>query len=165
MMGGESVQVVAMRHDGVRYRWWEVQIESQTSLACTTIVRPGTVMHQPENSWATPMVGRGFYWADRFYNLTEIYAPSGEPSQLYLNIASPAVFAVGEICYRDYELDVFARPGEKPEVRDADEFIQATLHYEYDDALILRCVQALRDALPTVRTWHWHGMPDWEDRR
>lgn len=62
------------------------------------------------------------YFADRWYNIFEIYAPDGTVSGWYCNISLPAEITDGRIAYVDLALDLLVFPDGTQKVLDEDEF-------------------------------------------
>lgn len=155
MREGDRIQVKALRYDGTPYRWWDATVERVTPDCVVTYSRAGTVVYEPKGQWQSPVSVRTFYWTDRWYNLSEVYAAEKEKSSLYVHIASPPEFASGGIRYKDYELDVSQSVGQPAVVLDEDEFEEAAQRYEYSADMQAVCRGAVTEALQLVNGWIW----------
>lgn len=155
MREGESIQITALRYDGTPYRWWPAKVERITPACVVTYAPAGTVVHQPDGDWQSPVAVRAFYWTDRLYNLSEIYAADREKSGLYVHIASVPQFVPGGIRYRDHELDVSQNVGQPAKVLDEDEFAEAVERYGYSADMQAACRGAVTEALQLVDAWIW----------
>jgi protein associated with RNAse G/E len=154
---GELLQVTASRYDGTPYRWWEAQVERVTPGCVVTFASAGGLVNQPDGGWRSPVSVRTFYWTDRLFNLSEVYATDTGRSGLYVHIASTPRFGEGGLRYHDHELDVVQYAGETARVVDEDEFAEAVKRYGYSTELQANCRQAVAEALQLVDRWIWPG--------
>ena len=68
-----------------------------------------------------------YYYADRWYNVFEIYAAGGGFKGWYCNITRPARLLPGEVRAEDLALDVWVWPDRRVLILDEDEFEQLAL--------------------------------------
>ena len=76
-----------------------------------------------------------YYYADRWFNVFQVFAEDGALKGWYCNITKPAHFSDGEISFVDMVLDVFVYPDGRTLVLDQDEFNENRKEmYSPDDA-------------------------------
>lgn len=63
-----------------------------------------------------------WYFSDRWYNIFEIHAASGQLKGWYCNVAEPAIIAAAEIRCRDLLLDLWVGADGSHRILDEDEF-------------------------------------------
>jgi hypothetical protein len=76
----------------------------------------GFVDLEPRDRWIET------FYADRWYNIFEIYASDGRLKGWYCNITRPARIGRGEVEAEDLALDLWVSPSGETEVLDEDEF-------------------------------------------
>ena len=164
---GDAVTVQAFRADGVCYRWWPAMVVQVIDTGIVTRVPSGTrIEGLAGGGWIQRHNIHGFYWFDRPYNLLEVYRTDGALEEVYIHIASPARLEHRLVRYTDHDLDVVIRPGERPQVVDEEDFVQAALAYGYPPDFQAACRVAAADALRLAAGWTAHGFAAAErDRR
>jgi protein associated with RNAse G/E len=146
-----------MHADGKAYRWWQSGVEYVSSYCVVTRNKIGDTTYEPGVNWNMKFNSRAFYWANRNYNLIEIYDDLGEAAQIYINIASPFKLDTMQLSYFDYELDVSMKKGHPAEILDEDEFAQAIDEYQYSDNFVHLCREALATAVTLAEHWEWRN--------
>lgn len=63
-----------------------------------------------------------FYYADRWYNIFQVFKDDGSLKGWYCNVTKPAIISDEEIDFVDMALDVFVYPDGRTLVLDQDEF-------------------------------------------
>lgn len=155
---GDLVQVHACKTDGTVYRSWQATIESVTTDSIVTIAPAGSsVFNSKGEDYPIQHHYRAYYWFDKFYNLIEIFEPSGELIHIYLNIASPPEFENGIMSFKDHELDVSKYFPNPAELVDEDEFAEAAMKYHYSREFQEMMYTAAREALDLAN--HWQPKP------
>ncbi len=154
----DIIHIKARKSDGTVYRWWDAEIEEKSDTHLIARQRSGETVFEPENSWVSGINIRFYYWKDRHYNLMEIYSDTGEPLELYVNIASPMELKGRELSYYDYELDVIKKIDGEAILVDEDEFSQAIKDFKYSQDFIQACYKSAEDAIDLVNRWSWK---DW----
>ncbi|HEX2924100.1 MAG TPA: DUF402 domain-containing protein [Chloroflexota bacterium] len=87
-----------------------------------------------------------FYYADRWFNIFQVFKDDGTLKGWYCNVTKPAVIADGEIDFVDMALDVFVYPDGRTLVLDEDEFEEKRQAiYSAEDARLAR--EAVRQLL------------------
>jgi protein associated with RNAse G/E len=150
---GQVVRGDAYKANHQLYRGCLAQVEFATANYVVLSYPKGTPFYGPRGGWTSNHDVRAHLWTDRHYNLCEVREPDGQLVELYVNIASPAEFLPGEVCYTDYELDVVKKPGHPAKVEDEDEFQAAIPHYGYSEAFQQTCWTAVAEALALVDSW------------
>lgn len=140
-----------LKHDGTCYRHQRMFVKAALPAGFVLAMPRGATGWTGERSWIAPYDSRQFFWPNRWFNLLELYDGEGNLAELYAHIASPAIFAGGEVSYIDYELDVTSIDG--PRVVDEDEFAEAVEKYGYSAKLRAQCYAAAAEALALVRRW------------
>jgi hypothetical protein len=74
------------------------------------------VVLEPDDRWLE------IFYADRWYNVFEIYAAQGRLKGWYCNITRPTRLEEDEVVWEDLALDVWGEPDQRPLVLDRDEF-------------------------------------------
>jgi hypothetical protein len=80
-----------------------------------------------------------WFFTDRWYNIFEIHAASGELKGWYCNVAEPAAISAGLVACRDLLLDLWVGPQGEMQVLDEEEFALADL----DPPLRIGALEAL----------------------
>jgi protein associated with RNAse G/E len=156
---GQQITVRALHADGQCYRWWETTLERVDGVCLVTFSLPGNFTHdKARGSWPLEHAMRGFYWHDRFYNLSEVYDPGGSPIEVYINIGSPPVLRADGFDWTDHELDVSKYADEPARLLDEDEFAEAALKYGYTPEFQGRCYAATHEALALAEAWEYAGL-------
>lgn len=105
--------------------------------------------------FTSPYNTHGHYWPDRWFNVIRLELPGRGLYGFYCNIATPLQFDGATVGYVDLQLDVIARVtssgGLTYWLADEDEFEQARDLYGYDDALIKRCYDAVREVSALIK--------------
>lgn len=76
----------------------------------------GYVVLEPGDRWLE------VFYADRWYNVFEIYAGGGQLKGWYCNVTRPTRIREAEVVWEDLALDVWGEPGQRPLTLDWDEF-------------------------------------------
>jgi protein associated with RNAse G/E len=152
MQVGDTIEVRALKADGQAYRWWRTTVEQVEPDYMVTFSPVGNVVEGTDRGWVTSHHIRTHYWATRPYNLLEVYGDGGL-TEVYIHIASPAVFGETQIVYTDHELDVVKYPGAPPFVDDEDEFAAAIVQYSYTSEFQTACWQTVAELLDLAVVW------------
>ena len=154
MMVGELIKVQARKADGTVYRSWQATIESVTTDSIVTIAPAGSaVFNIKGENYPILHHYRAYYWSDKFYNLLEIFEPSGELFHIYINIAAPPEFENGLMSFKDHELDVSKYVPKPAELVDEDEFAEAVVKYQYNQEFQEKMYMAAREAMELAENW------------
>jgi protein associated with RNAse G/E len=159
LQSGEQIQVKAYKSDGTCYRWWSATIEATEDDMIITVAPVGKRVEDRRGGWISEVAIRTFYWRDRLYSLLEVYTPSGQLGEIYVNINSLVQVAPGQLAYIDYELDVVLQPPGVARIVDQDEFAEAVIQYGYSDEFQQICYQAAHQAVNLAHGWVARGMP------
>jgi protein associated with RNAse G/E len=159
MQIGDRVQVKAHKSDGTCYRWWTGTVESVGPDELVLVTPVGHPIEDPGGNFISPNALRVFYWPAKWYCLLEAYAPSGELTELYVNINSPIEIDGLRMSFTDYELDVSRRPPGEARLEDEDEFQEAAAEYGYSEEFQRACYEVAREALDLANRWVARGMP------
>ena len=157
---GDKIQVQARKTDGTVYRSWHTMIEFVNADSIITISPAGSsVFNIKGENYPIRHHYRSYYWFDKFYNLLEIFEPSGELFHIYINVASPPEFKNGIMSFKDHELDV-SRYVPKPAVLvDEDEFAEAAVRYQYSKEFQEKMYSAAEEALDLADNWQAKSVP------
>ena len=156
---GELIKVQARKADGTVYRSWQATIESVTTDSIVTIAPSGSaVFNIKGENYPIRHHYRSYYWFDKFYNLIEIFEPSGELFHIYINIAAPPEFESGLMSFKDHELDVSRYVPKPAELVDEDEFAEAAVKYHYSKEFQEKMYAAAKEALELAN--RWQARPD-----
>lgn len=160
MKAGERIRVQACKTDGTVYRSWHTTIESVDADSIVTI----SPANQPvfdivRKQYFTEHVLRSYYWHDKYYNLIEVFEPSGELLEIYINVASPPEFNNDELSFKDHELDISKYPPRPAVLVDEDEFVEATAKYHYSSEFQEAMYAAAREALELAESWKARPFP------
>ena len=157
---GDKIQACSCKTDGTVYRSWQATIESMDANLIVTIAPAGSVVnHKDGRQSAIAHHYRSYYWADKFYNLIEIFEPDGSLVELYINIASPPTFENGIFSFKDHELDVVKNFPNEARIIDEDEFLEAVDTYHYTKEFQEQMYAAAREALELANTWNARSSP------
>lgn len=155
---GELIKVHARKADGTVYRSWQATIESVTTDSIVTIAPAGSaVFNIKGENYPILHHYRSYYWSDKFYNLLEIFEPSGELFHIYINIAAPPEFENGIMSFKDHELDISRYVPKSAELVDEDEFAEAAVKYHYSKEFQEKMYVAVNEALELAN--HWQAKP------
>ena len=156
---GEQVRVRAYKSDGTCYRWWDATVEAADHEMVITVSFPGHWIYDVKRSGRAKNIVRAFYWMDRPYNLLEVYRPSGELVEIYVNVGSPAQVVGGELHFTDYELDVSLEVPHPARIVDQDEFAEAAIQYGYSETFQRFCHETALEAVAFANGWIARGAP------
>ena len=163
MKVGELINVQARKTDGTVYRSWQATIESVTTDSIVTIAPAGSaVFNIKGENYPIRHHYRSYYWFDKFYNLIEIFEPSGELFHIYINIAAPPEFEDGLMSFKDHELDVSRYVPKPAELVDEDEFAEAAVKYQYSKEFQEKMYAAANEALELANHWQARPIPVFE---
>jgi protein associated with RNAse G/E len=152
MQAGDVVEVRALKADGQAYRWWRTTVEQVEPDYVVTFSPVGNVVEGTDRGWITSHRIRTHYWTTQPYNLLEVYGDEGL-TEVYIHVASPAVFGENQIIYTDYELDVVKYPGAPPFVDDEEEFAASVVHYGYTAEFQAACRRRAKELLDLAVAW------------
>ena len=157
---GERLHCRACKTDGTVYRTWNATIESVTTDSIVTIAPAGSLVFNLK-SGERPIRHhyRSYYWSDKFYNLIEIFEPSGKLFHIYINVASPPEFEDGMMSFKDHELDVSRYLPKPAQLIDEDEFAEAVITYQYSKEFQEKLYAAAREALELANNWIARPVP------
>ncbi|NOH01033.1 MAG: DUF402 domain-containing protein [Chloroflexi bacterium] len=154
MKVGDLIQIRACKADGVVYRHWTAVIESVTADSIVTIGQAGSPVFNADGKvFHIQHHMRAYYWFDRFYSLLEVFEPTGELVEIYVNIGSILKFENGVLTVEDNELDVSKHPPHPAVIVDEDEFAEAILKYQYPPEFQEKVYVAAREALALAENW------------
>jgi len=149
---GESriVTVHATRYDGADH-WIHpaTLLHADDALVITQTMAGLDIRRGNGKLFRSPYNTHGHYWSDRWFNVIRLELPGEGLYGYYCNIATPLDFDGSTVGYVDLQLDVVARVSDQLGLTywlaDEDEFEEARDRYGYDDALIARCYEAVRE--------------------
>ena len=157
---GDTIHVRACKTDGTVYRSWHTTIESVDADSIVTISPAGSsVFNIKGEEYPIHHHYRSYYWFDKFYNLLEIFEPSGELFHIYINVASPPEFENGIMSFKDHELDVSRYPPIAAELIDEDEFAEAAVKYQYSKEFQEKMYLAAEEAIELAIHWEARLVP------
>ena len=157
---GDKIHVQACKTDGTVYRSWNTVIEFIDADSLVTISPAGSpVFNIKGENYPIRHHYRSYYWFDKFYNLLEIFEPSGELFHIYINVASPPEFENGIMSFKDHELDVSRYPPKAAELIDEDEFAEAAVKYKYTQEFQEKMYSAAEEALELANGWKAKPVP------
>jgi protein associated with RNAse G/E len=157
---GDKIQVCACKTDGTVYRSWHTMIESVDANSLVTISPAGSsVFNIKGEDYPIRHHYRSYYWFDKFYNLLEIFEPSGELFHIYINVASPPEFENGLMSFKDHELDVSRYVPKPAQLVDEDEFAEAAVKYQYSQEFQDKMYLAAKEALELANNWKANPVP------
>lgn len=159
MQVGDRVQVRAYKSDGTCYRWWHSTVEAVETGQVVLLSPVGQRVQDISGAWTSEHAIRTFYWPDRWYSLSEVYAPTGRLVEIFVNINSPPEVDGSQMGFTDYELDVTREPPHKARIVDQDEFVEAAAKYGYPEEFQQACYEVAREALEVADRWVARGMP------
>ncbi len=160
---GDIIHVRACKTDGTVYRSWHTTIESVDADSIVTISPAGSsVLNIKGEDYPIQHHLRSYYWHDKFYNLIEVFEPSGGLFHIYINVASPPEFENGMMSFKDHELDVSKYPPKAAELIDEDEFAEAAVKYQYSKEFQEKMYSAAREALELAEKWKSKPVPVFE---
>jgi len=154
MKAGDTIQVSACKTDGTVYRSWQTTIESVDADSIVTISPADQpVFDHVKKQYFTKHILRSYYWHKKNYNLIEVFEPTGELLEIYINVASPPEIGDNEMSFKDHELDVSKYPPNPAEIIDEDEFTEAVVKYHYSGEFQEKMYAAAREALALAENW------------
>ena len=162
MIIGGRVQVKAYKSDGTCYRWWYATVEAVEADKLVLVTPPGHWVEGTDGGWASENALRVYYWPGKWYTLLEAYAPSGELTEIYVNISSPVEIEDSNLWFTDYELDVIRRPPGEARLEDEDEFLETASEYGYSEEFQQACYEVAREALDLASRWAAGVIPEIE---
>ena len=154
---GRLVTVHATRFDGADHWIHPATLLRADDDIVITQTRAGLDISRGNGKWFTsPYNTHGHYWPDRWFNVIRLELPGQGLFGFYCNIATPLQFDGATVGYVDLQLDVIARVttggGLTYWLADEDEFEEARDHYGYDDALITRCYDAVKEVSNMIQS-------------
>lgn len=154
LKAGDLATFRCLHADGQWYRRWHSTIESTHETCIVTVDHAGSAYDDVKRGRRTlENAMRGYYWTDRFFNLSEVFDERGNLIEIYINIASPLQTAGDELHYIDYELDVVKFPGKPAHIIDQDEFEEAIRLYGYSAEFQAKCWLAAEEARLLADRW------------
>jgi protein associated with RNAse G/E len=151
---GNIIHVQACKADETVYRSWHATIEHADADLIVTIAPPKQpVFDLVRKQYFTVHPLRAYYWFGKNHNLIEVFEPTGELLEIYINVASPPEWADGVLKFKDHELDISKYPPKPAEIIDEDEFAEAVLKYSYSPEFQDKMYAAAREALELAENW------------
>lgn len=155
-MIGRPVRVLSTKYDGSAhwdYRAWFVLQEGNLVVAQTFA---GQEMGTWAGPWVSPFDGRGYFWADRWYNVARLAEPRRGLWGWYCNVATPVQFDGENLYFVDLDLDVLVRTGGDDrhltaEVRDQGEFQANAAGMRYPREYVEQARRAVEEILALVK--------------
>jgi protein associated with RNAse G/E len=135
---GRVIQIRGDSYDGLLHWHHQAYLLQDRDGFVLTQTPNGTPVETHRGPWISPFETHGHYWSDRWYNIIRLDNEQGL-NGFYCNIATPARFDGETLRYADLQLDVraFYEDGRlRYEVWDEDEFEEARVRLNYDDALV-----------------------------
>ena len=154
---GKEVTVHARRFDGADHWIHPATLVHAADDLVITQTSAGLDISRGNGKWFTsPYDTNGHYWPDRWFNVIRLELPGQGLFGFYCNIATPLQFDGATVNYVDLQLDVIARVtssgGLTYWLADEDEFEAARDLYGYDDDLIARCYEAVRQCSALIKS-------------
>ncbi len=139
-MGEEVIVVHKLAYDGHEtWRWSGKLVERADGVTVIDAVFNGPPRDLGYMKLENTDLYHEFYYADRWFNVFQVFRADGEMKGWYCNVCKPARFADGEISFVDMVLDVFVYPDGRHLVLDEDEFQEkAGAIYSSEDAAMAR---------------------------
>ncbi|MGI5835625.1 MAG: DUF402 domain-containing protein [Chloroflexota bacterium] len=92
-----------------------------------------------------------YYYADKWFNIYQVFGSDGNMKGWYCNVTKPALFSENEVAFVDMVLDVFVYPDGRTLVLDEDEFNEKRKTvYSPEDVQLAEA--AVAELLQMVRT-------------
>ncbi|MBI2756300.1 MAG: DUF402 domain-containing protein [Chloroflexi bacterium] len=107
---------------------------------------------------------REFYYADRAYNVFQVFSPGGTLKGWYCNVSTPADLDLerGELRYTDLVLDLWVSPEGQQTRLDEDELAERRANGEISADLLALAERGWADLLALAAA---HALPSWTDAR
>lgn len=151
MRPGDRIRVEARKWDGSLHRAWDNTLQAAEGNLWVLTAPAGRQIEDPRKGpWRARYDAVQRFWADRWYNWTELRRRGGAWAGEYIHIATPAVVRDGVLTYVDLELDVWWPAGEEPRVEDRDEFAVATAVCSYPANVVARAEAAVTEVLARI---------------
>ena len=152
-----TVRVEAFKPDGRCYRHWDGSVEYSSDTGCSIVTEPGTKIFSGDKlGWVQPHFIRTIFSFQHPLNILEVRNPDNSPFEIYVNIATPAIFFESRLTYTDFELDVVRDlTSEKPaELIDMEELEEAVLLKQVSEAEATETLEIGNVVLELVNTWN-----------
>jgi len=138
---GRPIQVRVTNYDGSPHRAHPAYLVLEKDGLIVTQTFAGLEIETPRGNWTDPWDTRGHYWADCYFTVVRLENPHGKGLHgFYCDIATPPEFDGADLHYVDLQIDVrvYAEPGGalRYEVKDEDEFEEATTRFAYPETLV-----------------------------
>lgn len=147
----KPVPVRSTKYDGsIHYRYGTTLVREAPNLLMLYLA-PGTPIESYRGAMIATQHNLQLYWSDRHYNLHISWHADWRPRNHYINVATPATWAGGQLQFIDLDLDVIWR-SETGEVLldDEDEFEVHQVRFGYPAALIEQCRRASAEVIDLI---------------
>jgi uncharacterized protein (DUF952 family)/protein associated with RNAse G/E len=161
--GFREVRIVATTHDGAPHWSHPARLLHADDRIVVTATSAGLPIERAAGPFTSPFNTRGHYWPDRYFNVIRLEEPGRGLTGYYCNVAAPVQFDGDNVRYVDLQLDVrvfVANDGALTwALLDEDEFEAARLQYNYDEALVMKCREAVDQivAMVEAREYPFNG--------
>jgi protein associated with RNAse G/E len=150
-----DIEIQAFKHDGSLHLRYSAEWLSEAPIVIQTLSPRGTAATGSKGQGEMGEDWHGHFWPDRWFNIVRYSANERHPAGWYCNVASPANLDGTILRYTDYEIDVRVQVGENGDLEyrilDEDEFEEARIRYNYDEALVARCRAAVDQIIAMVK--------------
>jgi protein associated with RNAse G/E len=106
-------------------------------------VPPRSILSSYRGTFPTSRHYLMLWWRDRGYELEVVWHDDWTPEMHYFNIGSSFEWTREVLSWVDLDLDVVWRHGSKPEIDDIDEFDDHRAKWNYPQALVDSCWEAV----------------------
>lgn len=147
----KPVPVRSTKYDGsIHYRYGTTLVREEPNLLMLYLA-PGTPIESYRGAMIATQHNLQLYWSDRHYNLHISWHADWRPRNHYINVATPATWAGGQLQFIDLDLDVIWR-SQTGEVLldDEDEFEVHQVRFGYPADLIEQCRRASAEVIDLI---------------
>lgn len=147
----KPVPVRSTKYDGsIHYQYGTTLVREEPNLLLLYLA-PGTPIVSYRGAMIATHHNLQLYWSDRLYNLHVSWHADWRPRNHYINVATPATWAAGQLQFIDLDLDVIWR-SQTGEVLldDEDEFELHQVRFGYPAALIAECRRASAEVIDLI---------------
>ncbi len=151
-MGKELIHIHKLAYDGREtWKWSGKLVERNDGVMVVDAIFNGPPRDLGYMKLETTDLYHEFYYADRWFNIFQVFRTDGLLKGWYCNVCQPARFSGNDVYFVDMVLDVFVYPDGRPLVLDEEEFKEkANSIYSPEDAG--RAKAAVTELLKMVET-------------
>lgn len=163
-MGEEQFTVRKLNYDGREtWRWSGKVVERANGVVVIDALFNARSRDLGYMKLETNDLFHEFYYADKWFNIYQVFGSDGIMKGWYCNVTKPALFSENEVAYVDMVLDVFVYPDGRTIVLDEDEFSEKReTIYSPEDARLAEA--AVAELLRMARSrQHPFDEVGWED--